>query len=91
MYALQNRSSTTLRIFTTVGTLEFVQRITPKGNINALERAYLATMKYVVVSKACRKMAEELTKFKQIKRQLKALGFDNECAGQMADDLNNAC
>ena len=36
-------------------------------------------------------MAEEQTKFKQIKRQLKALGFDNEYADQMADTLNNAC
>ena len=36
-------------------------------------------------------MAEEQAKFKQIKPQLKALGFDNEYAGQMADTLNNAC
>ena len=43
------------------------------------------------VSKAFKKVAEEQTKFKQIKRQLKALGFDNECTGQMADTLNNAC
>ena len=48
-------------------------------------------MKCVVVSKAFKKVAEEQTKVKQIKRQLKALEFDNEYAGQMADTLNNAC
>ena len=48
-------------------------------------------MKCVVVSKAFKKVAEEQTKFKQFKRQLKALGFDNEYAGQMADTLSNAC
>ena len=42
------------------------------------------------VIKAFKKVAEEQTKFKQIKRQLKALLFDNEYAGQMADTLNNA-
>ena len=45
----------------------------------------------VVVSKVFKKVAEERTEFKQIKRQLKALGFDNEYAGQMADALNNTC
>ena len=45
----------------------------------------------LLVSKAFKKVAEEQTQFKQIKRQLKALGFDNEYAGQMADTLNNAC
>ena len=63
----------------------------PKAISNALDKAYLATMKCVVVSKAFKKVAEELTKFKQIKLQLKALGFDNEYAGQKADALNNAC
>ena len=63
----------------------------PKATSNALDKAYLATMKCVVLSKAFKKVAEEQTKFKQIKRQLKALGFDNEYAGQMADTLNNAC
>ena len=43
------------------------------------------------VSKEFKKVAEDRTKFKQIKRQLKALGFDNEYAGQMTDALNNAC
>ena len=76
-------------MFTAVGTLEFVQRITPKGNIKCFRQgAYLATMKCVVVSKAFKKVGEEQTKFIQIKRQLKALGFDNEYAGQMADSLN---
>ena len=63
----------------------------PKATSNSLDKAYLATMKCVVVSNAFKKVAEEQTKFKQIKRQLKALGFDNEYAGQMADTLNNAC
>ena len=62
----------------------------PKATSNALD-AYLATMKCVVVSKAFKKMAMEQTKFKRIKRQLKALGFDNEYTGQMADSLSNAC
>ena len=48
-------------------------------------------MKCVVVSKEFKKVAEEQTKFEQIKPQLKALGLDNEYAGQMADTLNNAC
>ena len=63
----------------------------PKATSNALDKAYLAMMKCVFVSKAFKKVAEEQTKFKQIKRQLKAIGFDNEYAGQMADTLNNAC
>ena len=64
----------------------------PKATSNALDKAYLATMKCVVVSKAFKKVAEEQTKFKQIKRQLKALRFDNEYAGQMEDTQgNNAC
>ena len=54
----------------------------PKATSNALDKAYSATMKCVVVSKAFKKVAGEKTKFKQIKRQLKALGFDNEYAGQ---------
>ena len=63
----------------------------PKATSNALDKAYLATMKCVVVSKAFIKVAEEQTKFKQIKRQLKALRFDNEYAGQMADTLLQTC
>ena len=63
----------------------------PKATSNALDKAYLATMKCIAVSKAFNKVTEEQTKFKQIKRQLKALGFDNEYAGQMADTLSNAC
>ena len=48
----------------------------PKATSNALNKAYfIATMKCVVVSKAFKKVAEEQTKFKQIKRQIKALGF----------------
>ena len=60
-----------------------------KATSNALDKVYLATMKCLVVSKAFKKVAEEQTKFKQIKHQLKALGFNNEYAGQMADTLNN--
>ena len=63
----------------------------PKATLNTLDKTYLATMKCVVVSKAFKKVAEERTKFKQIKRQLKPLGFDNEYAGQKADTLNNPC
>ena len=62
-----------------------------KAASEALDKAYLAMMKCVAVSKAFKKVAEERTKFKQIKRQPKALGFDNEYADQMADALNNAC
>ena len=40
----------------------------PKATSNALDKAYLATMKCVVVSKAFKKVAEEQKKFKQIKR-----------------------
>ena len=80
-----------LQIFATVGSLKFVQGTTPKATKNALEKAYLAMMKYAVVSKPFKKVTEKQTKFKQIKHQLKALGFDNEYAGQAADTLNNAC
>ena len=38
----------------------------PKATSNALDKAYLATMKCVAVSKAFKKMAEEQTKFKQL-------------------------
>ena len=38
----------------------------PKATSNALDKAYLATMKCVVVSKAFKKVAEEQTKFKQL-------------------------
>ena len=63
----------------------------PKATSNDLDKAYLATMRCVFGSKAFKKVAEEQTKFKQIKCQLKALGFDNEYVGQMANILNNAC
>ena len=74
-----------------MGTWNLFKESLPKATSNASDKAYLATMKCVVVTKAFKKVAEEQTKFKQIKRQLKALGFDNEYAGQMADTLNNAC
>ena len=49
----------------------------PKTTSNALGKAYLGTMKCVFVGNAFKEAAER-TKFKQIKRQLKALGLDNE-------------
>ena len=55
--------------------------------MDALHKAYLATMKCVVVNKAFKQVTEEQTKIKQVKRQLKALGFGNEHVGQMADVL----
>ena len=90
MYALQNRSSTneSLQLW------EFwnlFKKSLPKATSDALDKTYLAPMKCVVVNKAFKKVAEEQTKFKQIKRQLKALRLDNEYAGQMADTLNYAC
>ena len=44
-------------------------------------------------SKAFKEVAEEQIKFKQIKFQLKVLGFDSKKAGYMADTFtqNNAC
>ena len=89
MYALKNTSSTTLRIFKAVGTLEFVKKSLQEAASNALNKAYLAKMKCVVVSKAFKNASEEQTKFKQIEHQLKESGFDY--AGQMVDALNNAC
>ena len=77
-----------------MGTLEFVQRTTPKGNTGCLDKAFFATMKYVVVKKAFKQVAEEQTKIKQVKSQLKALGCGREHAGQTADGqtpLDNAC
>ena len=68
VYALQNCSSVTLRVFTTLGTLEFVQRIPLKDNIKSFIKAYLGTMKCVFVGKAFKKVAVEQTQFKQIKR-----------------------
>ena len=90
MYALQNSSSTTLPEYLQLWKLwNLVKESLPKATSNALDKAYLATMKCVVVSKAFKKVSEEQTKFKQIKHQLKALGFNNEYAGQMTDTLNN--
>ena len=68
VYALQNCSSMTLRVFTTLGTLEFVQRIPLKDNTKSFIKAYLGTMKRVFVGKAFKKVAVEQTQFKQIKR-----------------------
>ena len=61
-------SSMTLRVFTTLGTFEFVQESLSKTTSNPLDKAYLGTMKCVFVGKAFKKVATEQTKFKQIKR-----------------------
>ena len=42
LYASQNSLSKTLRIFAMVGTLEFVQGITPKGNIKCFKQDLLS-------------------------------------------------
>ena len=55
--------------------------------MDALHKAYSATMKCVVVNKAFKQVAEEQTKIKQVKRQLKAIGCGSEHAGQRADSL----
>ena len=68
-------------------TLEFVQRMTPRAIPHALDKAYLATMKCIVVNKAFKQVAEEQTKINQVKHQLKALGRGSEYAGQTADAL----
>ena len=44
-----------------MGTLEFVRRMTPKGNLDALEKAYLATIKCVVVDEEFKQVAKEQT------------------------------
>ena len=60
----------------------------PRAIPDALDKAYLATMKCIVVNKAFTQgVAEEQTKIKQVKHQLKALGRGSEHAGQTADTL----
>ena len=59
----------------------------PRATLDALDKAYLATMKCVVVNKAFKQVAEEQTKIKQVKSQLKALGCGREHAGQTAGAL----
>ena len=61
--------------------------MTPKGNTGCFRPSYLATMKCVVVNKAFKHVAEEQTKIKQVKSQLKVLGCGREHAVQMADAL----
>ena len=65
--------------------------MTPRATLDALNKACLATMKCVVVNKASKQVAEEQTKIKQVKRQLKALGCDSEHADQTADALDYSC
>ena len=52
-----------------------------------LDKAYLATMKCAVVNNAFKQLAEEQTKIKQVKSQLKVLRCVSEHAGQTADAL----
>ena len=56
VYTLQNSSSTTLWELSNL----FKESL-PKATANALDKAYLATMKCVVVSKTFKKVAEEQT------------------------------
>ena len=64
-------------------TLELCRRAT----LDALHKAYLTTMKCVVVNKGFKKVAEEQTKINQVKGQLKAIGCGS--AGQTADALGS--
>ena len=70
-----------------MGTLEFVQRMTPRATPDALDKAYLATIKCNVVNKAFKQVAEEHAKIKQVKHQVKAFGRGSGQAGQTADAL----
>ena len=45
--------------------------------LDALDKAYSATMKCVVVNMTFKKVAERQAKIKQVKCQLKTVGFDN--------------
>ena len=62
----------TLRIFATVGTLEFVQGITPKGNIKCFRQGILSNDKMCCCQQGIQEGGWEQTKLKQIKCQLKA-------------------
>ena len=63
------------------------EELLPRATLDTLHKAYLATMKCVVVNKAFKQVAEEQTKIKQVKRQLKATGCGSELADQTADAL----
>ena len=63
------------------------KELPPRATPDALDKAYLATMKCIVVNKAFKQVDEEQTKIKQVKHQLKALGRGSEHAGQTADAL----
>ena len=65
MYALQNSSSTTLRIFATVGTLDSFKESLPKATSSALDKAYLATIKCVAVNKAFKKGHSDNSEFSE--------------------------
>ena len=67
--------------------MEFVQRMTPRATLDALDKAYLETMKCDVVNKAFKQVAEKQTKIKQVKHELKALGYGSEHAGETAGAL----
>ena len=59
----------------------------PRSTPDALDKAYLKTIKCIVVNKAFKQVAEEHTKIKQVKHQVKAFGPGSEHAGQTADAL----
>ena len=63
------------------------KELPPRATPAALDKAYLATMKCIVVNKAFKQVVEEHTKIKQVKHQLKALRCDSEHAGQTANTL----
>ena len=79
-----------LRYFETLELWELwnlFEELPPRATLDALHKAYLATMKCVVVNKVFKQVAEEQTKIKQVKRQLKAIGCGSEHADQTADAL----
>ena len=61
--------------------------MTLKGNTGYFRQSLFSNNKCVVVNKAFKQVAEEQTKIKQVKSQLKTLGCGREHAGQTADAL----
>ena len=59
----------------------------PRTTPDPLDKAYLAAIECIVVNKAFKQVAEEHTKIKQVKHQLKTSGRGSEHAGQNADAL----
>ena len=78
--------------FGIVGILEFVQRMTPKGNTRCFRQGLISNNQMrccpgVVVNKAFKQVAKKHTKIKQVKHQLKALGRGSERPGIMPAKL----